>query len=87
MLETTPRRRAVTVIELLVLLAIPLILLAGPVLGALCWPYVVNTWLVYAEKPAGLLRWHGALMGVIPPFGYLSIPAAILTWIMMMFLA
>ena len=55
-------------------------------LGAITWPYTVNTWLIYAGKEPQLLWWHGALMGIVPGFGQLAILGAIVTWILMMFI-
>lgn len=76
-------RRGVTLIELLILF----MLIIGPVIGALCWPYTINTWLVYAGKTPAIVWWQGALIGIVPGLGQFSVITAVLTWILMMFLA
>ena len=55
-------------------------------IGALLWPYTINTWLVYAGKAPKFLWWHGALLGFCPGVGQLTVPAAVVTWVLMMFL-
>lgn len=56
-------------------------------LGALLWPYTINTWLVYMGKEETMLWWHGALLGFVPTgLGQLAPIFATLTWIAMMFL-
>ena len=55
-------------------------------LGAVCWPYTINTWLVFADRPPTVLWWHGALMGLVPGLGQLAILTAIATWIIMLFI-
>lgn len=54
--------------------------------SAFLFPYVLNSWLVFAHKPASIMWWHGALIGILPPLTYLSLIAAIATWIIMLFL-
>ena len=54
--------------------------------GALLWPYTINSWLVFMGKPAVVVWWHGALLGFAPIIGQATIPAAIVTWILMLFL-
>ena len=55
-------------------------------IGYLCWPYSINTWLVWADRPPAVQGWHGALLGCAPVAGQLSIPAAIITWIVTLFI-
>ncbi len=71
--------------EVAVVLGFVLALFA--VVGAFCWPYTVNTWLAYAESSNRMLWWHGALMGLVPGVGQACIPAAVVTWIAMLFLS
>lgn len=59
-------------------------ILAG--IGYFCWPYSINTWLAWADKPPTVQGWHGALLGCAPVAGQLSIPAAIITWIATLFI-
>ena len=54
--------------------------------GALLWPYTINTWLVFFEKTPSITWWHGALLGFCPFIGQATIPIAIVTWILMLFL-
>ncbi len=54
--------------------------------GAFAWPYALNEWLVFAGRPASVEPWHGALIGLVPGFGQASLPAAVITWIAMLFL-
>lgn len=67
-------------------LGIIFLLCISGILGAFCWPYTFNSWLVYAGKQPQILWWHGFLLGYVPGLGQLSVPAAVITWIMMMFL-
>ena len=55
-------------------------------IGALCWPERMKTWLEYAGREPGVLWGHGALLGVTPAVGQLSIPIAIVTWSCHLFL-
>ena len=63
-----------------------LIMIVFAAIGALCWPYAINTWLIYAGKTPKIVWWEGALLDFVPYFGGLSIPAAVATWLLMMFL-
>jgi hypothetical protein len=55
-------------------------------IGTVLWPYIINSWQVYNNKPPTVCWWQGALIGLIPFIGPLSIPAAVVTWILMMIL-
>ena len=37
-------------------------------IGAFCWPYTINTWLVFFDKPPSIVWWHGFLLGYVPFF-------------------
>ena len=69
----------------LILVLVVLLTISG-VIGAICRPYTINSWLEYAGHEPGLLWWHGFLMGYVPGLGQASLPAAVLTWVLMMFL-
>jgi len=56
------------------------------VIGAFCWTYTINTWLTFAGKPQAIVWWQGALIGFVPYLGRLSIPAAVVTWLLMLIL-
>jgi len=70
--------------EKLLTALIALLILAA--IGAFAWPYTINTWLVFAGKTAAVTWWHGALLSFVPVIDQLSIPAAVVTWIAMLFL-
>ena len=56
------------------------------ILGAICWPYAINAWLVYAGKTAVVTWWQGGLIGIVPFVGKYGLPAAVLTWIILLFI-
>lgn len=58
----------------------------GPIIGAICWPYAINYWLVFAGKAVAVHWWQGALLGFVPGLGQLALPLAILTWIISLFM-
>jgi hypothetical protein len=55
-------------------------------IGSLCWPYVVNSWLGYFHKDAHIVWWQGMLISFVPGLGQLAIPLTIVTWLLMIFL-
>ncbi len=75
-----------TMLFVIVFMVTAYVVIAGG-LGALINPYTINTWLVYLEKPPNVEWWHGALLGMAPMSNVLTIPAGIITWICMLFLA
>jgi hypothetical protein len=50
------------------------------------WPYTINTWLVFFDKEPTIVFWHGLILALIPFLGQATIPAAVITWILMLFL-
>lgn len=62
------------------------VIVLGVVLGAFLWPYTINTWLEYFGKEASVIWWQGALLGLVPVVGQATIPVAVITWILMLFL-
>ena len=62
------------------------ILLVNAGLGAWLWPYTINSWLVYAGKPEAILWWHGTFFAFVPVMGQLTIPAAVVTFVLLLFL-
>lgn len=54
--------------------------------GAVCWTYTLNTWLMFFGKVSSVVWWQGALIGFVPYIGQISIPAAVITFILMLFL-
>jgi len=65
---------------------IAFVLCVFALIGAFLNPYTINTWLEYAGKEPSMVWWQGALLGFCPIVGQLTIPAAIATWILMMFI-
>ena len=61
-------------------------LLACTIIGGFLWPYTINTWLVFSGKPPSITFWHGALLGLCPMIGQITIPIAVITCILMLFL-
>ena len=60
------------------------ILCLGALVGAICWTYTINTWLVFLGKTPIIVWWQGSLIGYVPIIGQLAIPAAVVTWIIML---
>jgi len=53
------------------------------VLGALLWPYIVNSWFEYFNVGYRLVWWQGGILAFVPLVGKLTIPLAIVTFILM----
>ena len=49
--------------------------------GALLWPYSINSWLIYSGRPPVIEWWMGGLMGLVPGLGQSCIPVAFITFI------
>lgn len=56
------------------------------IVGCFCWPYAINHWLEWAGKVPSVQWWQGGLIGLVPFVGPLSIPAAVITWIVGLFM-
>ena len=67
-------------------LVILVVLAISAAVGGFCWPYALNKWLVFFGKEPKVVFWQGALLGFVPWLGQASIPFAVLTWVLMMFL-
>lgn len=63
-----------------------LVLAISGIIGMFCWPYTINSWLVFVGKDPCIVWWQGFLIGYVPFLGQASVPALIITWILMMFL-
>lgn len=55
-------------------------------IGALLWPYTINSWLIYSGRPPAIEWWMGGLMGLVPGLGQSCISAAFITFIIMLFI-
>lgn len=62
------------------------VLLIGALIGAICWPYSINSWLVFFGKEPVIVWWQGVLLGFVPGVGQASIVVAVITWILMLFI-
>ena len=62
------------------------ILFLSALIGTILWPYTLNTWLTFFGKTATVTWWQGAILGFVPFLGQATIPAAVVTWILMLFL-
>ena len=56
------------------------------IIGGLLWPYTINTWLIFFHKAPIITFWQGALIGFLPVLGPVTIGAAVVTWLLMLFL-
>lgn len=76
-------------IEVILAQGIALVFIVGISMGtgAFLWPYSINAWLVYAGKEPAMVWWYGAIAGAFPPFGFISIPVSLITFVAMLFLA
>ena len=72
-------QKGFTLIELLVVLFFFGLLAIGPA----CLHYTMNFWLVYLHKPQ-TFGWGWSLLGI--PFFELSVPAAVITFLLGFFL-
>lgn len=55
-------------------------------ISGLCWPWMINSWLIHFNKVPAVHFWHGFLLGLVPVIGWIGLPGAALTWIIMLFL-
>lgn len=62
------------------------ILVALAVLSGLCWSYSLGSWLTYFHKENHIHFWQCMLLGFVPFLGQASIPFAVITWVLMMFI-
>ena len=56
------------------------------VIGGFCWEYTINTWLEYNDSVNRIEFWQAGLLGFCPIVGQLSIPAAVITLVLQLFL-
>ena len=67
-------------------IGIVLTLLIAGIIGAVCFTYAFNTWLVYFGKEPSFLWWYGLILGYIPYIGELALPIAAITFICTFFI-
>ena len=56
------------------------------IIGSFLWPYTLNEWLIFFGKEPNVVWWQGFILGFVPVLGQITIPAAVATWILMMFI-
>lgn len=62
------------------------ILFISALIGGFTWTYSLNTWLVFFGKDPSIVFWQGMILGFTPYIGQASIPVAVITWILFLFL-
>jgi hypothetical protein len=67
-------------------LGILVVLLLGAIVSSFLFPYTVNAWLLFAKREPVVQWWMGFLIGCIPGIAELVVPAAIITWLIMLFI-
>lgn len=73
-------QKGFTIVEVVLVLAVLALLCVGPA----CWHYTVNAWLHHFAKPESF-GWMGSILLALF-LAPLSIPGALLTWVLLMFL-
>ena len=68
--------------KLLVLLTVVVL---STIVGGFLWPYTIESWAIVLNKPVNVEFWQGALIGFCPLIGQVTIPVAVITWILMLF--
>jgi len=61
-------------------------ILSSMIINAFTFPYAINYWLVYLHKEPVIQWWQGVLVGLVPGIGQISIPFAVITWLLSLFL-
>ncbi len=62
-------------------------ILVYALLGAVCFPYAINAWLRFFGREGRVRWWQGLLIGLCPFIGTLSVPLAVLTFIILLFIS
>lgn len=62
------------------------IMLICTVVGALLWPYSIETIGLMLDKQIHVAWWQGALLGFCPVIGQTTIAFAVIVWIFSLFL-
>lgn len=63
-----------------------IVMIISIAIGAVLWPYTINSWLIFFGKAPTIVWWQGALIGFIPVIGQATVPVAFITWVLMLFL-
>ena len=54
-------------------------------IGGWLWPYSIEYWSTLCHHPIHIPFIVGIILGVVPPISQLTIPVAIVTWIIQIF--
>ena len=83
-----PIVRLVAWIGAISLVILPFIIIFGlfGIIGGFCFPYALNSWLVFFGKAPTVVFWQGFILGICPYVGQASIPVAVITFIAMLIL-
>lgn len=65
---------------------IVVIVVASMGVNSFAFPYVINSWLEYADKPQYIVWWYGLVVGIIPIFTACFVVASLVTFILLLFL-
>ena len=68
------------------LIILGFVLTVWVIISAICWPYAINGWLEFVGKEPEVAWWQGALIGFVPWVGKAAIPAALVTWVLLLIL-
>ena len=68
------------------ILPIIIVLSIFGIIGGFCFPYAINSWLVFFGKAPTVVFWQGFILGICPYVGQASIPVAVVTFIVMLIL-
>lgn len=68
------------------ILPIIIVLSIFGIIGGFCFPYALNSWLVFFGKAPTVVFWQGFILGICPYVGQASIPVAVITFIAMLIL-
>ena len=76
-----PRFRNNTNSDNVIIAAYILIVFGVYAIGGLIWEYTLNSWLEYLNKPTRVEWYFTGLLSIVPVTRYITIPAALATWI------
>ena len=68
------------------ILPIIIVLSIFGIIGGFCFPYAINSWLVFFGKAPTVVFWQGFILGICPYVGQASIPVTVITFIAMLIL-
>lgn len=60
-------------------------LIFSGIVGGFCWTYILNTLLIHFGRIGNVTFLQGFLIGLVPGLGQMSLPMAVITWILTKF--